>query len=142
MTSSIRKITTMTDISHLLDKKHSFAIIGASNAPEKYGYKIYKQLKEQGFEVYPVNPREELIQGDTAYENIIELPKKVDVLNFVVPPNVSKNVTINALNKNYKTFWYQPGSYNKEVLSLHEGMDTKVISDQCLLVVTDPVNNG
>ena len=126
-------------ISELLDRKHSFAVIGASNNSEKYGYKIYKQLKEKGFEVYPVNPREELVQGDKAYENLFQLPKKVDVLNFVVPPEVSKNVTETAFEIGYRTFWYQPGSYSKEVLDLHKGKETQVISDQCLLIESEKV---
>ena len=125
-----RKIT----IEELMNKKHSFAIVGASNNPEKYGYKIYKQLKDKGFEVYPINPREELVQGDEAFENLYQLPKQVDVLNFVVPPDVSKSVTETAFEIGYKIFWYQPGSYNPEVLALHEDKDTTVISDQCLLI--------
>ncbi|MBD3280396.1 CoA-binding protein [Candidatus Dojkabacteria bacterium] len=127
----------MTDtkiIDELLDGEHTFAVVGASNNPEKYGYKIYKQLKEKGFEVYPINPREELIQGDKAYENLFQLPKQVDVLNFVVPPDVNKNVTKTAFEIGYKIFWYQPGSYDKGVLSLHDGKDNLVISDQCLLI--------
>lgn len=121
-------------VQNLLDKKHSFAIIGASNNEAKYGYKIFKQLKEKGFEVYPVNPREELIQGEISFENLRQLPKQVDVLNFVVPPEVSLSVTRTALEIGYKIFWYQPGSFNSEVLKLHEGKDTEVINDQCLLI--------
>ncbi|MBN1332055.1 CoA-binding protein [Candidatus Dojkabacteria bacterium] len=127
----------MTDkktLEELLDHKHSFAVIGASNDPEKYGFKIYKQLKDKGFEVYPINPREELIQGDKAYENLYQLPRQVDVLNFVVPPDVSKSVTLTAFEIGYKNFWYQPGSYNKEVIALHENKDNLVIADQCLLI--------
>ncbi len=118
----------------LLDGQHTFAIIGASNNEEKYGYKIFKQLKQLGFKVYPVNPREDEVQGEKAYENMLELPEKVDVLNFVVPPEVSKKITENALNAGYKIFWYQPGSFDSEVLRLHETKDTQVISDRCLLI--------
>lgn len=122
------------EIAELLDGKHSFAVIGASNNEEKYGYKIYKQMKDADFEVYPVNPRNELVQGDRSYDNLYQLPKQVDVLNFVVPPEVSLSVTKTALKIGYKTFWYQPGSYNQEVLDLHKDLDTKVISDRCLLI--------
>jgi len=121
-------------MSDLLNKKNKFAIIGASNSEQKFGYKIYKQMRGLGFTVYPINPREELIQGDKAYENLLQLPEKVDILNFVVPPKVSASVTKTALELGYKIFWYQPGSYDKEVLELHKGEDTQVISDKCLLI--------
>lgn len=122
------------DIKSLLEKDKSYAIIGASNSPEKYGYKIFKQMKDLGYEVYPINPREELIQGETAYENLHQLPKKVDVLNFVVPPKVSAGVTKTGMELGYKVFWYQPGSYDQSVIDLHDGRDTEVINDRCLLI--------
>ncbi len=121
-------------VDNLLDKKTSYAIIGASNSEEKYGYKIYKQMKSLGYKVFPINPREELILGDFAFETIDQLPSKVDVLNFVVPPEVSKKITNKALNMGYKIFWYQPGSFDKQVLDLHEGKDTVVINNKCLLI--------
>ncbi len=33
-----------------------WAVIGATHKTDKFGYKIYKCLKEHGYEVYPVNP--------------------------------------------------------------------------------------
>ncbi len=121
-------------IRKLFSGKYIFAVIGASNNPAKYGFKIYKQLKDINIKVYPVNPHEELIQGDKCFENIFQLPKDVDVLNFVVPPEISLKVTKNAINKGFKIFWYQPGSYNSEVLALHDNLNTKVIAGQCVLL--------
>ena len=125
----------------LLDGRHSFAIIGASNNPEKYGYKIFKQLKDLKIPVYPINPREELIQGEKSFENVFQIPE-VDVLNFVVPPDVSLSVTKSALKRGFKIFWYQPGSYNDEVLKLHKDLDTTVIAGQCVLLESMKLNNN
>jgi len=123
------------NIEDILDKNNKFAVIGASNNEEKYGYKVYKQLKKNGYQIYPINPREELIDGDKCYETLYSIKEfNVDVLSFIVPPAISLKVTQTALKLGYKTFWYQPGSYNKEVLALHEGLDTKVVSDQCILI--------
>ena len=44
-------------IKKFLDKKNVFAVVGASRDPKKYGYQMYKDLKEAGYEVYPVNQR-------------------------------------------------------------------------------------
>lgn len=125
---------TNEEIVELLDGTKTIAVIGASNNEEKYGYKIYRQLKKVGFKIYPINPRNEQIQGDKSYENLYQLPEKVDVLNFVVPPKVSVNITKTAIKLGYKIFWYQPGSYDREVLELHKGQSTRVVSDRCLLI--------
>ena len=42
-------------IQQALDQK-VWAVIGATHKTEKFGYKIYKCLKDHGYEVYPVNP--------------------------------------------------------------------------------------
>ena len=38
-------------------KQKKFAVVGATDNPEKYGNQIVKNLKNRGYEVYPVNPR-------------------------------------------------------------------------------------
>ncbi len=57
-------------MSHPLDsifRPRSVAVIGASNAPEKFGYIILKNILEAGFRgpVYPVNPKAAEILGVT-----------------------------------------------------------------------------
>jgi predicted CoA-binding protein len=121
------------DIAKFLDKKTSFAIIGASNSPEKFGFRIFRAVKVAGFKVYPVNYKERLIQGDKAYPTIADLPEKVTVMNFVVPPSVSLEITEKAYSLGYRTFWYQPGSFDQSILDFHTGKDTTVIKDKCLL---------
>jgi uncharacterized protein len=44
-----------------------FAIVGTTDNPEKYGYQILKNLKNRGFEVFPINPRLKEIAGTTCY---------------------------------------------------------------------------
>ena len=46
-----------------------FAVVGASNNPDKYGYKVLTCYMELGQEAYPVNPREEKVQA-TLSENL------------------------------------------------------------------------
>lgn len=36
-------------IKAFLDKRHVFAVVGASRDPRKYGYQVYKDLKSAGY---------------------------------------------------------------------------------------------
>ena len=48
----------MNDITKLLDEPDvSFAVVGTNDNSSKYGYVIYRDLKQKGFTVYPVNPQ-------------------------------------------------------------------------------------
>ena len=62
-----------------------WAVIGATHKTEKFGYKIYKCLKDHGYEVYPVNPNIAEIDGDTCYSSLSALPVVPAVVDFVVP---------------------------------------------------------
>ena len=66
----------------LKDENTTIALIGASNDKQKYGNKIYRDLKGKGYNVTPINPKEKTIEGDKAYNSIEEMPKLPDIANF------------------------------------------------------------
>jgi predicted CoA-binding protein len=84
-----------------LKKKNAFAVVGASRDPRKYGYQMYKDLKNAGYEVYPVNPKAQKILGDKCYPSLENLSIKPDVADVVVPPKVTEQVveTCKKLNR-------------------------------------------
>jgi len=43
--------------------RKKFAVVGASDNAEKYGNQILKNLKNRGYEVYPVNTKLKEIEG-------------------------------------------------------------------------------
>jgi len=59
-----------------LNKKNVFAVVGASRDPRKYGYQVYKDLKNAGYKVYAVNPNAQEILGDKCYQSLENLPCK------------------------------------------------------------------
>jgi len=50
-----------------LDRKNAIAVVGVSGKPKKYGHIVYKDLKEAGYEVYPVNPYITDASGDKCH---------------------------------------------------------------------------
>jgi acetyltransferase len=77
-------------MSHPLDaifRPQSVAVVGASNAPEKYGYIILKNILDAGFagSVYPVNPKATEILGRPCTRSVAELPRGVDLAVIIIP---------------------------------------------------------
>jgi predicted CoA-binding protein len=64
------------------------AVIGASNAPHKYGNKAVRAYLRQGWTVYPVNPAETMVEGLKVYATVAEVPGPVDRVAMYVPPSV------------------------------------------------------
>jgi uncharacterized protein len=102
-------------VQELISKKR-FAIIGATDNPEKFGYKILQNLKSRGFEVFPVNPRLKEINGTQCYASLSDIPEKVEVVNFVVPPKVTEETLKECKKLGLNNIWLQPGSESETAI--------------------------
>ena len=116
----------------MLEKK-VWAVVGASENPEKFGYKIYNRLKDRGYKVYPVNPNYETINGDKCYKDLSALPEKPEVIDMVVAPRHGMSTIEEAAKLGVRNIWLQPGTYNEELMSLinEKGLDAV---QACVLV--------
>jgi len=121
-------------ITEFLNKKNVFAVIGASKNSEKYGHKIYENLKHAGYVVYPVNPNSDNILGDKCYDKLNDLPIKPDVVNTVVPPKITENIVIECKKLGINKIWMQPGSDSKKAIRFCVQNRIRVLHDICLMI--------
>ncbi|WP_456326971.1 acetate--CoA ligase family protein [Palaeococcus sp. (in: euryarchaeotes)] len=80
----------------------SIAVLGASNDSMKLGYEVFKNLKEYGDKVYPVNIKDEEVQGVKAYKNVKDIPDEVDLAVIIVPKRFVKQSVIDCGEKGVK----------------------------------------
>ncbi|SMC63624.1 acetyltransferase [Desulfocicer vacuolatum DSM 3385] len=74
----------------MLDKvlnARSVAIVGASKNKTKRGFQAIKALQNEGFEgeIYPINPKEEMIAGLCCYKDITQIDGPVDLALITTP---------------------------------------------------------
>lgn len=110
-----------------------WAVVGANNNPSKFGNKIYKKLKQHGYEVYPVNPGLSDIDGDVCYPSLESIPVKVDVVDFVVPEKIGLTTLEQMQLAGISTAFLQPGTASKAVLSKAKELNINVIQG-CVLI--------
>lgn len=118
----------------MLEKK-IWAVIGANQDPEKYGNMIYKKLRTRGYEVYPVNPVYDTVEGDKCYKDLSSLPKIPEVLDMVVSPKRGKAFIEEAARLGIKYIWLQPGTYDDELMKLINDLGLEAVQ-ACVLVAT------
>ncbi len=72
----------------------SIAIIGASATPGKIGYTVIKNLLDSKYSgnIYPVNPKDDEIQGLKNYKTLAEIPGEVEAAVIVVPAKFVSDV--------------------------------------------------
>lgn len=122
-----------------------YAVVGASASPLKYGYKVLEWYVKQGLPVIGVNPKGGEILGVPIYKSINEylVDNKSEQLSLsvITPPEQSlkvfEEIKRDGYEGNVRSVWFQPGSYNKEVLRyVEEECDINDIIEggDCILV--------
>jgi predicted CoA-binding protein len=94
----------------------SVAVIGASNAPQKFGNKAVRAYLRQGWTVYPVNPNEKTVEGLPVYPTIGDVPGPVDRVSMYVPPSVGITLLEAIRAKGSTELWLNPGSESDELV--------------------------
>jgi len=121
-------------IKKFLNKRNIFAVVGASRDPKKYGYQVYRDLKEAGYEVYPVNPNADKILGDRCYPDLGDLSTKPDIVDVVVPPKVTEKIVKTCKRLRITKVWMQPGSESENAIKFCHENDIDVVYGVCVMV--------
>ena len=116
-------------------KSPAFGVVGASDNPEKFGYKVYKTYLRHGMKAYPVNTRLEKIEGNPVYKTLATLPEKVEAISVITPPPVTDQVVDEAIASGVKHIWMQPGAESQTAIEKAEKAGINVIhGGPCILI--------
>lgn len=115
-------------------KYRKWAVVGVSEDREKYGNKIYRDLRDAGYRVFPVNPKLETVEGDRCYPSLKALPEVPDVVDLVVPPQVGLTVVQECLDLGIQRIWFQPGSESDAAIQKAEAGGMAVVHDACIMI--------
>ncbi len=118
--------------------KGVYVVIGASKNPNKYGYRVLKHLKEFGYSVVPVNLKEKKILGLPVVDNINKIKDKINLIIFVVPPEITLNILRDVKKLGVRKVWLQPGSESKAAVNFCKENKIECIYNACIIV--DGVN--
>ena len=94
-------------------------------------------MRSKGYNVVPINPKDENIEGDKAYTSIQMIEELPDIVNLVVPPPIAMKVAQNAVELGVEYLWFQPGSESDELKNwLKDNDGIKYLINACIMVET------
>src|SRR6266446_5127295 len=96
--------------------KSTVAIIGASADRNKFSNKAIHAHLRAGYDVYPVNPKEETIEGLTCYRSVLEIPVELERISLYLPPAVGVRILDDIAKKGCKELWVNPGAESPELI--------------------------
>jgi predicted CoA-binding protein len=131
-------MVTKKEIEKFFEEK-KLAIAGVSRNIKKFGYRVFKDLTENGYEVYPVNPNTDTIDGKKCFRNVSYLPADVNSLLILTPRSQTDSVLRDAINKGITNIWVQQMSDTEETMRIAEEYQKEIIYKKCIYMFAEPV---
>ena len=81
------------------------AIVGVSDKRETGCNLAYRRFKENGYQVYAVNPRIDTFDGAPCYPDLKSIPEKPDAVFILTGPKVSEQIVQQCVDLSIKHVW-------------------------------------
>jgi hypothetical protein len=92
------------------------AVIGASNDRRKFGNKAVRAYRQQGWMVYPVNPRGGELEGLKVYPSLKDIPGRIDRVSLYLPPAMGVGVLPEIAAARPGELFVNPGAESDELV--------------------------
>ncbi len=104
-----------TQASSFLAQKR-IAVAGVSRQAKTGNY-IYKTMRNKGYEVFPLHPEVERIEGDTCYANLKDIPGGVEGLILVTRPEIGAQIVQDCPDAGVKQVWMHDNAFAPSTVS-------------------------
>ncbi len=85
------------------------AIVGASGNKENFGRLLMTECAKLGYDVLPVNPRYEEVNGIPCIPSVTELPKAFKSVILTVPPSLTDQIVEQCIGTHIERIWMIQG---------------------------------
>jgi uncharacterized protein len=130
-------MNSRTTINCFLDDK-DLAIVGVSRDTKKFGYQVFKTLKDKGYKIIPVNPNADVIDGTFCTHTVGDIPSGINNLLIVTHKDRTKTVVQEAIGKGIRNIWIQNGCETEEAIQLAENNNIHLVAKACILMYANP----
>jgi predicted CoA-binding protein len=103
------------------------AVIGASSNRQKFGNRAVRAFRDQGYTVVPINPHEREVEGLTAYASVLDVPGRIDMASFYVPPEVGEEIIEEIARKQIPEVWLNPGAESDALVARARALSIKPV---------------
>jgi hypothetical protein len=122
------------------------AVAGVSRHADVAANTVFKKLRDCGYEVFPVNPNAEEVEGVPCYPNVTSIPGELDGVVIATHPSVSVSIVRQCKERSVKRIWFHrsfgEGSVSKEAVHECNLLGMEYIVGGCPLMFCDPVDLG
>ena len=116
------------------------AVVGASADRRKFGNRAVRAYAQKGYTVYPIHPREAMIEGHMVYSSILKLPvAQLDRVSLYLPEDSALPMLEEIARIPVKQVWLNPGADSPAVIERARALGLTVVAGCSILDIgVDP----
>jgi uncharacterized protein len=122
------------------------AVAGVSRHKDVAANSVFKKLRDCGYEVFPVNPNAEEVEGVPCFPNVGSIPGELDGVMIATHPSVSVSIVRQCKERGVKQVWFHrsfgEGSVSNKAVREYVRLEMECIVGGCPLVFCDPADIG
>ena len=87
------------------------AVTGVSRTPQDHGAnRVYRRLRERGYEVFAVNPSARQVEGDPSYPDLKSIPGGVQAVVIGTRPEIGETTMRECVELGIQQVWMHRGA--------------------------------
>lgn len=127
-------VAALQDIRSFLAQKR-IAVVGVSRKRSDFSNRLFRDLRNRGYDVLPVNPRAKEIEGARCFESVRDIRPAADAALILTPPDTTAAVARDCVAAGIKRIWMYravgPGAVNPSAVEYCEQNGVRVIPGFC-----------
>jgi predicted CoA-binding protein len=120
-------------IAELLKQSRTIAVVGLSDSRIRPAYGVSEYMQHAGYRIIPVNPKVENVLGEKAYQQLEDIPDKVDIVNIFRRSEFVAPIVDSAIRIGAKAVWMQEGVVDEASAQRARDAGLTVVMDRCIL---------
>lgn len=116
----------------ILETTRTIAVVGMSGDPNKAASSVPLYLRDQGYELLPVNPARGVLAGLPVYPDLRSLPTAPDTVLIFRPRVEVPAIVAQAIDAGARTVWMQRGISHEQAAAQARAAGLEVVMDTCM----------
>ena len=122
------------EISELLQKTKTIAVVGLSDKPDRPSYDVARYMQAAGYEIIPVNPNCQSILGMPCYPDLKSIPQQIDMVNVFRRAEDCLPITQEEIALGAGSIWLQLGIHDEASVMAAQKANIPIITNRCLKI--------
>ncbi|HKF49192.1 MAG TPA: CoA-binding protein [Terracidiphilus sp.] len=127
-------------IEEMLRTSKTIAVVGMSDRDTRASYHIGKYLAQNGYRVFPVNPRVQTVLGMKCYPDLEAAGKAaqeqngmgIDLVDVFRAPEHVPAIVDDVIRLGIRNLWLQDGVVHHEAVAKAEAAGVKCVQNDCI----------